>query len=186
MKKLIIFVILSIFTFALIACSNNLTEETYKYKGETTVKTDDRNFVLEDIPENLAEETIAKDFLYTITGEFDKKAEIIADTEEYSFSIENEKKQFENEEFPKSYIIHNISTLTKEEYDHYNEWQECVEKYKLNDYKIVNVNFTQTYSEEAIEKGPQWGNGTYSRSFIVGKSNNIYKIYDFGVMSYKD
>ena len=64
------------------------------------------------------------------------------------------------------------------------KWEERIEKYKLTEYKIVHVNFTQTHSKKANEQGSQWGDGTYCRSFIVEKTakDNTYKIYDFGMM----
>ena len=95
----------------------------------------------------------------------------------------------------KSYVIHEISTLEKKEYNeeelnngernplYYYGWKEIVEEYKLEQYKIVNLEFTQTHSDKSNELGPQWGDGTYSRNFIVGKidKDDVYKIFDFGM-----
>lgn len=63
-------------------------------------------------------------------------------------------------------------------------WEEIVEKYNLKEYEIINVKFTQKHSDKSIELGPQWGDGTYNRNFIVGKSSkdNNYKIYEYGGM----
>ncbi|WP_170240241.1 hypothetical protein [Thermosediminibacter litoriperuensis] len=54
----------------------------------------------------------------------------------------------------------------------------------MTEYEIINVTFTQTLSEKAKEQGPQWGDGTYNRSFIVGKTadDDSYRIFDFGDM----
>ncbi|WP_148865617.1 hypothetical protein [Thermosediminibacter litoriperuensis] len=68
---------------------------------------------MEDIPENIVEETVMKEFLYTITAEFDAMSDILADIEPHRISIENEKKLFEDDIYIQSYIIHEISTLTE-------------------------------------------------------------------------
>ena len=62
--------------------------------------------------------------------------------------------------------------------------QKIAEQYNLVEYEIVNIDFTMAHSEAALEMGPQYGNGTYNRSFIVGKAkgDEHYKIYDFGMM----
>lgn len=161
------------------------TEDAYNYDGETEVNAEGRSFNLEDTPENLAEETVVRDFLYSITGDFDSLEEILADIESHRISIKNEKLHFEQGIHMQSYTIHEITTASKEDYNevHYG-WQEIVEEYKLIEYEIVNVNFTQIHSEKSMELGPQWGDGTFSRSFIVGRTveDKDYKIYDFGMM----
>lgn len=190
MKKLIILsglILISIFTSA---CTQVKTsEEPYTFKGESNISVGDRNFILEDIPKSIAEETVMKHFLYTITADFDSKHNILADIEPHKISIESEKKQFKDGVYTQSYKIHKISTLTEKEYNseenplHYYGWNKVVDEYNLSDYKIVNVDYTKKLSEKAIERGPQWGDGTYNRSFIVGKTSkdNSYKIFDFGM-----
>ncbi len=197
MRRSIILVILILVSICLSACTQiQISQETYVFKDKSNISIDDRNFVLEDTPQNIAEETVIKDFLYTITAEFDAKYDILSDIEPHKISIENQKKQFEDNIYTQSYIIHGISTLSEKEYSeqkldngeqnplYYYGWKECIEKYKLTEYEIINIKFTQTLSKRAIEYGAQWGNGTFSRSFIVGKTadGNDYRIFDFGFM----
>ena len=197
MKKILIFIILILTCIWLSACTQvQQTEEAYVFKGETNISVDDRSFTLEDIPENMAEEIVIKDFLCEITADFGAKSSILANIEPHKISIENDKERFKEGIYMQSYVIHEISTLTEKEYDkkeldnghlnplYYYGWDECVEKYKLTEYEIVHVNFTQTHSKKSNEQGPQWGNGTYSRSFILGKTakDNTYKIFDFGMI----
>jgi len=154
-------------------------------KTKDIVTVDDRNLILEDIAENIAEETVIKDFLYTITAEFDSKYDILAHIEPHVISIESEKEQFNNGIYVRLCKIHKISTLTEKEYKDeqnplcYYNWEEIVNKHDLSDYKIVNIDYTIESSGQA----PQWGNGTYNRSFVVGKTakDNSYKIFDFGM-----
>ncbi|NLB56532.1 MAG: hypothetical protein GX811_12375 [Lentisphaerae bacterium] len=159
--------------------------ESYSFEGESLINIDDRSFQLEDIPENIAEETVMKDFLYTITADFDSKYSILADLDPHNISIENEKKWFQKDVYTQSCTIQKISTLSKDEFNNDKSlygWKEKVDKYNLSDYKIVNVEYTVTLSEKANALGPQYGEGTISRSFIVGKpsTDSPYKIYDFG------
>ncbi|WP_129600132.1 hypothetical protein [Anaerophilus nitritogenes] len=173
-------------------------EKPYTFKGETHISVDDRSLVLEDVPKNMAEETVLKNFLYNITSEFSKMLDNRGDEDIQNSEIllENEEKSFKDGIYIQSYIIHEISTLKEKEYNeekldngklnplYYYDWKECVKKYNLTEYEIVNVNFTQTHSKKSNELGPQWGDGKYYRNFIVGKTadDNVYKIFDFGMM----
>lgn len=161
------------------------SEGNNAYGDETEINSDGLSFNLEDSPENVAEEIVVENFLFSITGDFDSLEEILADIESHRISIKNEKLHFEQGIHMQSYTIHEITTASKEDYNevHYG-WQEIVEEYKLIEYEIVNVNFTQIHSEKSMELGPQWGDGTFSRSFIVGRTveDKDYKIYDFGMM----
>ncbi len=196
MKKILI-LILIIASISLIACTQTEElEETYAYKGKTEINVGERIFKLEDKPKNMAEETVANNFLYSITADFNGMSDILAEIEPHKISINNKEKNFKEGLYIKSYIIHKITTLSENEYDqekldnkeinplYYHEWERIVEEYNLDEYEIIIVNFTQTHSNKSIELGPQWGDGTYNRSFIVGKSpdDNSYKIYDFGMM----
>lgn len=161
--------------------------EPYSFEGESLINIDARSFELKDIPESIAEETVMKDFLYTITAEYDSKYGILADLDPHEISIENEKKFFREGVYTQSYTIHKISTLTEDKFNddmsylYYYGWKETVDKHNLSEYKIVNVEYTVALSEKAIALGPQYGEGTFSRNFIVGKTSidSSYKIYDF-------
>ena len=168
----------------------------YQYTGETNITIEDRSLILEDTPESKQEETVILDFRYTITAEFDKKYEILADIAPHSISIENEKKRLEDGVYIESYVIHKITSLTEGQYSqenlangevnplHYRGWEKCIDDYNLIEYEIINVDFTITYSPKMNERGPQYSEGTHNRSYIVGKtsSDDSYKIYAFGFM----
>ena len=172
------------------------TYAPYDFNLESVFEIDDRSIIFEDAPANSAEEVIAMDFLYSITGEIDKKYNILADIEPHSISIENEKIHFTEGRSMRTYIIHKFTTLTEEQYNHefsadsdigdltYFGWHKIVEEYGLVEYEIVNVEFTQYLSPEMLILGPQWGDGFYSRSFIVGKNSEdtAFLIYSFGFM----
>ena len=172
------------------------TSPPYDFNVKSVFEIDDRSITFEDVPTNDAEEVVARDFLYSITGEIDKKYSILADIEPHRISIENEKILFFEGRSMRTYIIHKFATLTEEQYNQefsadsdigdliYFGWHRIVETYGLVEYEIVNVKFSQYHSQESLKLGPQWGNGLYSRSFIVGKNSKdtVFLIYDYGMM----
>ena len=197
MKRILILISIILVFTSLLACrESQKTEEIYTYDGESDVSIDDRNFTLEDLPESMAEEIVVNYYLYNIRPDFDSMADILPDSESDRISLSNKREAYEEGNYIKSYIIHKLSTLTEEEYNqkslengeynplYYYGWEEVVEDNNLIEYEIISVNFTQTHTERSIDLGPQWGNDTFSRSFIVGRSpkESSYKIYDFGMM----
>ena len=197
MKRILVIISIIMVLVGLSACTETQkTEEVYTYEGETDINIDDRNFTLEEEPENKAEEIVVNYYLYNIRADFDSMADILPNNESDRISLENEREAFKDGNYIKSYIIHELSTLTEKEYReerlengeynilYYYGWEEVVEENNLIEYEIINVNFTQIHNEKSIELGPQWGNGMFSRSFIVGKSSNEdnYRIYAFGMM----
>lgn len=197
MKKILVLISVILLCTGLVACEKKSSDdEAYVFEGQTMVVEDNRKFELEDLPENNAEETVGLYFLYSITGDYEAMSDILADIEVHKISLENKKKQSQEGDYIQSYVIHDISTLTEEEYSKeelengdpnifcYYGWKECVEQYNLIEFEIISVNFTQIHSEKSKELLPQWGDGTYTRSFIVGKTakDKRYKIYDFGMM----
>lgn len=174
----------------------SVPNDSYQYTGETNMTIEDRSFILEDTPESVQEETVVLDFYYTITAEYAKKYDIQANIESHRISIENERKSFEEGRNTTAYTIHQIETLTEDQYTQqynadgdsnplYYAWLEKrLDEYGLGDYAIINVTFTQTLSDAKINAGPQYGNGTYERNYLVGKTkdDDSYEIYDFGWM----
>jgi len=160
------------------AASNN---EPYIFNGVTSTQVGNAYFITEDKPETKQEELVYLYFLYSVDKEFDKKYEIFADIEANKISIENEKKNTDPEIYT-SYVLHNISTLDKK----YQESERSVtdgvaKQYNLTDFEIINAVYTQKHSDKLLSLGPQWGDGTMSRNFIVGKNktDKTYKIYEF-------
>ena len=158
--------------------------DDYIFDGETYFEKDGRTFFLEDIPVNTAEESVVKYFYYTISGEFDRKYSVMADSEDTFNSIESEKHNFEEGFYCQSYAIHSVTTLTEDEYDKEKTDSGDNNKFNFIYYAVINVDFTMIYSETAW--GMQYGDGTYSRNFLVGitPDDMEWKIYDFGEMTF--
>lgn len=205
-KKVIVLILMSILSIStIVGCTSNKKEdgievnhktEKYIYNGETEIEIDGRSFQLDDIPKNIAEETVINDFKYSIVGDFESISKTLADIEGLKISLKNEEEQFYEGLGMQSYNIHEISTLSESEYSqeklengehnplYFYGWEDIVEKHNLKEYEIINVKFTQKHSDKSIELGPQYGDGTFNRNFIVGKSpkDSHYKIYEYGMM----
>jgi len=166
--------------------SNAVLEEDYVFTGETEVFVEDRSFVLKDIPENLIEEIVEKYFLYEITAEFDKEMEVLADIEVHRINIKNTKELFEAGKYIQSYIIHQLSIITEEQYHSEDKYwiEKFLKEHPDKPYYIVNAVFTKKLSEKAAKEA-QWGDGTYGSSFIVAENDEgNYVIYEFLFMNY--
>nr|WP_312576977.1 hypothetical protein [Sedimentibacter sp.] len=148
----------------------------YIFEGVTSIQVGDSYFLAEDKPETTQEELVYQNFLYKVERNFDEKYEILSNTETHKISIENEKSNTDPDIYT-SYVIHEISTVDKSEQDA----DKILKKYNLSEYEIINAIYTQKHSPKLLTLGPQWGDGTYSRNFIVGRSktDKSYKIYDF-------
>ena len=212
---ILIFIVLLLFTFGCRnsnlsrAAVNHLAIESirieekyvpkYEFIENMELIVDGRIFQLEGTPKNTPEEIVVRDFLYSITAEFDKKYDIYANIEPHVIAIENERKWFQGgifseiRYFVQSYIIHRITTLTIDQYNQektisgeinplfYWGWQQRINEFNLIEYDIINVEFTVVFSNGYFGN---LADGSYNRSFIVGKNQDdlIYKIYDFALM----
>lgn len=84
----------------------------------------------------------------------------------------------------KEYVIHGFSTWSKEDfqnadYDFMHILKKDILKYQFTTFSMVQADISMTWSEAALERGPQLGNGTYSRLFLCGKisDDDSWKIY---------
>lgn len=155
----------------------NANDEPYYFKGQSSIYTGDKYFIAEDLPNNKHEEIVFSYFLYDVEEEFDKKIKILADDETSKIIIENEKKN-KSLGLYTNYVLHNLSTIPDKESQNV---KDLIDKYKLIEYEIINAVYTRKDSDTLRYLGSQYGDGTISQSFIVGKSANDedYKIYKF-------
>lgn len=155
----------------------NLKDDSYVFSGTLSVQVGERYFIAEEQPKNIQEELVYRDFLYTVNGEIHKKYDILADIESLKISIENEMDNTDSEVYT-SYILHSLTTIIDKQSQNV---EQIVKQYNLKEYEIINAIYTQKHSANKLVLGPQWGDGTMSRNFVVGKSDSdeIYKIYEF-------
>ncbi|NCC15081.1 MAG: hypothetical protein EOM28_01825 [Clostridia bacterium] len=157
----------------------------YDFTREMNATVNDRHFEAEEAPENVVEELVFDHYYYDIKGEFDQFADIYGEIEALKISARNTKKKFEEGAYIKEYIIHSLSTWSKEEFQNsdYVEihiLKDDVLKYQLSSFAIVQVDISMALSQAALERGPQLGDGEYTRGFLCGKKtdDDIWKIYN--------
>ena len=167
----------------------NYVEEfpDYEFTGELDETVGERHFQAEEAPENIVEELIFDDYAYNIEGEYDKLFEIYGENEANKISVSNTKKRFDDGTYMKEYVIHGLSTWSKEDflnadYDFMHILKRDILKYQFTSFSMVQADISMTWSEAALERGPQLGNGEYIRLFLCGKNSDddswkIYEIY---------
>ncbi len=157
----------------------------YELTEELDVTVGDRHFEAEEVPENIVEELIFHDYYYNIQGEFDKLLELYGENEALKISASNTKKRFDEGAYMKEYVIHGLSTWSKEvfqnaDYDFMHILKRDILKYQFTSFSMVQADISMTWSEAALERGPQLGNGEYIRLFLCGKvsDDDSWKIYE--------
>lgn len=165
----------------------------YTYIGETEASFADRHFLLEDLPENEAEELAALYYDAEIAGEWEKLEELCGE-EALQISARNTAKSFEEGSYIREYLIHDLAVMTQEELSQLSEGElsefyreaawERAEEFSLETFTVVRVDLTWAYSEEALARAPQLPEGRYQRGLLCGKQNaeddwSIYDIYWF-------
>lgn len=159
---------------------NTEIETPYKYSGETQTQVNDRSFTLEDIPEIYPEELVVMNYYYDIVGEYDKLSDLYGENEALKISADNEKKNFDDGNYVKEYIIHDVSPLAKDEFDEMLEKQIAsdIEKYSLSESLTIKADIDLVWADSAA--APQIGNGRYPRLFLCGRQSleDNWKIYE--------
>lgn len=159
--------------------------EAYAYEGENDVTVGDRHFLLKDAPENVPEELVSNAYRYEITGEFEAYFDMIGESESLLISTGNIEELYE-EGFTRELIIHRLYTMTQEEVEKADfqvsfqeELSRDVEKYQLTEYTVVRAEIYMAWSEAALKRGPQLGDGDYDRGFLCGKdAQGSWKLYE--------
>lgn len=162
--------------------SENERTVSYAFTGKTKYDADGKSYRLEDTPDNEAEVLVAENLLCAVNGDFDREAQILGDTKYNRIDIESEKTGFQRGTSVQSYVIHRLSSLpegrnTEED----REWVQSAEKeFGLTSFRVVTAVYTAQWPEGVI---PQWGNGTYTREFLTGRTEKepVEKLYDFGM-----
>ena len=151
----------------------------YAYDGSTTTETSGHVFTMEDTPNNLAEAALIHW----------KHLNWMDEPEKFGLVSGNEALKLAASSSYKSYTIHEISTLTPEEFTVENmpflnsflrDLSEDVEKFALAEYTVVYVNHSWEWIPEHLALGPQLGNGRYEWLYLLGKTeaDDAWKVYE--------
>lgn len=153
----------------------------YNFTGEKEYAADGRSYQLDDAPENDAEALVAEDFLCSIKGDFERMAQIEADTETLRISVQNKKEAFALNKTAQFYAVHNLSSLPEgKSSEEDRDWVQSVQnECGLTSFRIVTAVYTVQWPDDVV---PQYGNGTMTREILVGRSasDRADRIYDYG------
>jgi len=158
---LLTFMLIPLFAFS--ACdSESEPEYVFEHSLPEHIEVDNRAFFLLAAPRSLAEETVARYFLYAITQDFDGMREIFEDCNEMEF--------FEDGDYPLLYVVEHISTA-----DGWIPWvfrHDFTAHYDLFEYAFVSVNTTILGATRQ---------GLYRGYILVGRTDDEspWKIHQF-------
>lgn len=157
----------------------------YNFEGENEATFGDRHFKLEVLPQNTPEELVAYDYYYDIAGEFEKLSNIYGENEALKISAISKANAFNERAYIKEYVVKNLYVMKKAELEDSKSsaiysLNEDAEKYNLTEFTIVRAEISMTHSQEALNRGPQLGDGEYVRLFLCGKGKDVkeWKIYE--------
>lgn len=145
-----------------------------------------RHVKFETMPEDLPQMTAAWYFKYDGLGQFEMCQKLFPENQLESLNFEQKDKDFKDGRYIEEYIVHGFETLPEDAYAETAEHYSYVAaSYGYSEYKVVRVSFSQKWSAKALEAAPQWGDGTYTRDFAVGKVPGVketWKIFELGMM----
>lgn len=166
-------------------------EEDYVFDGPTSVLAGGQYLLVENPPQTAQEELVYLHFLYDVNKDFSKLQNILAPVKELQTTVGYRKT---DPNLYTSYVLHQFSTLDSSlvnqasagyYYDYFG-LDELIKKYRLVNYQIINVVYTQRHSEAFAALGPQYSSGTLSRNYLVAKArgDESFLIYDFHMPIY--
>ena len=145
-----------------------------------------RHIKFEVMPEDEAQRTVGLFFKYQGMGQYTDCRELVAADQAASMNFEQQEADFKDGAYIREYIIHSFTTLSESEYEDPKEhYQGLAVLHDYEEYRIIRVSFSQKWTDKALEKAPQWGDGDYTRDFAVGKEKGRkgkWKIFELGMM----
>lgn len=145
-----------------------------------------RHVKFESMPSDLAQLQAAWFYKYQGLGQYELCGKLFPEDQLQSLNLDQQDRDLKEGYYMEEYIIHGFETLSQETYQGARErYDKLASSYGYKEYKVVRVSFTQKWSPKALARGPQWGDGTYTRDLAVGKEpgrGEKWKIFDLGMM----
>lgn len=145
-----------------------------------------RHVKFESMPSDMPQMTAAWYFKYRGLGQFDMCKRLFPKNQLEALNFDQEDMDFKDGYYIQEYIVHGFETLPQEAYaDHKEHYDQLAASCGYEGYKVVRVSFAQRWSPKALERGPQWGDGEFTRDFAVGRESGLrekWKIFDLGMM----
>lgn len=146
---------------------------------------DDRTISIEDSIDNELEYTVYQLYYNETLGDYENVMELIGEYEDFKIAIQNEAKDFEDGNYMKEYILHEISVLDENDIKNISNYSKIeikdkINKLNLKQYAIVMVDLSFKHNEKSLSLSPQLGDGRYIRYYILGKTSESdnFKIYN--------
>lgn len=139
--------------------------------AEYTIEDDlPRHVKFESSPRDLAQQAVGFFYMYQGTAQYEKCRTVTAPSRAEEMNFEQQSADFKEGCYVKEYVIHSFRTLPEKEYEDRKEYYDGLAKScGLKQYRVVQITFDQKWSDAALEKAPQWGDGSFTREFAVGK-----------------
>ena len=149
---------------------------------ENIIIESDRTFILDDSIENNLELLVYEYYLNKTKGDYSKVKSVVAGESLY-IATENEEKQFKDGIYFNKIIIDEIELVDKDDLDGISENNKLRIVNMLNDlemseFAIIEVDKTIKLNEKYLSMGPQTGDGEFTRYYLLGKKDNVYKILE--------
>ena len=152
--------------------------DEFDFTGEREATIDDRHFLIEDNPDNVVETLVYEYYYYNFNTSWDKLKEISAkENEALQISATNSEELFNEGCYLREIVLHSFDTLSFEDLKDvdlmfFSHFEEAVEKYNLNMYSVVEVEYSMAHSIASLDRRPQFGDGKYERYYLCGKAND--------------
>lgn len=149
---------------------------------ENPFVSDDRTLVLDDTIENNLELMIYEYYKNSVSGDYSKVKEEIADETLFK-ATENKEKQFKDGIYFSKIVLDEIELLDREDLEDISakNRQSIIEKLNnlnVTEFAIIEVEKTVKLNEKYLSVGPQIGDGEHTRYYLLGKKDDKYKIVE--------
>lgn len=146
---------------------------------------EDRRFACEGTVHNELEKIVSDLYYYEAAGNYDKVFALLGESKYLLPAFENSKEAFDEGNYMSELTIHELITLSADDVANASDQTlqyllRDVELYDLEEFAIVKVVVSWKHNAKSLAMGPQLGDGSYTRCFLLGVTDKVpeYKIYE--------
>lgn len=155
-------------------------------ESETTVTANGCTLTLEDSLDTEPELLVYSSFVYRVTGDLAQLDTLLGEDLSFVGAMETEAASFQRGEAGEdTQTIHELHTMTKEEVQGASDYtrkqlQQYLADYDLQQWTMVAVDQSWTYTPETEAAGPQLPAGEYQRYYLLGMPSGAteWKLYN--------
>ena len=149
---------------------------------ENLFVSDDRTFILDDGIENEIELLVYEYYHNGASGSFaDRKNKVAGEVME--INVTNEEKQFKEGIYLSKVTLEEVDLVDKDEIDevrdhHKQRIVKVLTELEATEFAFVEVEETVKCNDKMLNAEPQFGDGEYTKYYLLGKQNDGYKIVE--------